>query len=572
MHGKQEQVLAAVAVDDLVAEEILRGTVVAGAAGTDRLVEWCIPGGPDTGTDADPQDVTRAAVFVPSDDLATHGATLVPRLAERGAAAVLAWPGPGGKHPDLASAMAAADAEGLPLLRLDSRANFRTTSQLVATKVLAQATHVLEYGTRVHRTLGDVFAKGAGLAGLTETMARLSGTEVLVLSNVGEPLARSHTPRNGGLPEGIVQQLAEDLLDHEATGGHAEVVSLHVEGRPRQLVVTRILVAGQDYGQLVLVEPTYPADEHDLAQHTVMADEGVSLTGSELLRQQSVREAEERARNDFVHALLHNRFTDSFELAARAEHYQFPVDGRFAVFIAASPEILPDDASSRRRAVEVARSFRRSGNADDPVSLSALIGPMIVVVKQVPDGSTWGKGPGEGPWLREFAGQLHRAAAQRLGTDVRVAYGRPCDGVAGVATSYREARTAEALGKQANIRPVAAYEDMRLYAALQDSATSPAGQALATEMLGPLQQADGQTGNLVKVVLAYIEEAGNLNAAARRLHLHRNTMLYKLDRASRALGMDIRTTEAQFMVWLAHHFVALGAIEVQLDEELNPPA
>ena len=39
---------------------------------------------------------------------------------------------------------------------------------------------------------------------------------------------------------------------------------------------------------------------------------------------------------------------------------------------------------------------------------------------------------------------------------------------------------------------------MRLYAALQASATSDAGKALAEEMLGPLQQADGQTGNLAQ--------------------------------------------------------------------------
>lgn len=571
-HDQQDQAPGAVTVADLVAEELLRDTLVAGGDGTDRLVEWCLPGGRDTATDADPQDVTRAAVFVPSADLASHGSTMLPRLAERGASAVFAWPGPTGVHPDLAPAVSVGEAVGLPLLRLGAGATFRATSQLVATKVLAQSTHVLEYGTRVHRVLGDVFAKGAGLVGLTETMARLSGAEVLVLGNVGESLARSHLPRNGGLPDEALRRLAEDLTERGPVGPGAEVLSLEVAGRLRHLVVTPVRVAGQDYGQLVLVEPSYPTDEHDLAQHTVMSEEGVSLTGSELLRQQSVRDAQERARNDFVHALLHNRFTDSFEVAARAEHYEFPVDGRFAVFIAASPEIRPDEATSRRRAAEVRRLFRGSGGQDGTVALSALIGSMIVVVKQVPDASTWGRGRGETTWLRDYATQLHRAAVQRLGTDVRVAYGRACDGVTGVATSYREARTAEALGKQANIRPVAAYEDMRLYAALEASATSTAGQALATEMLGPLQQADGQTGNLANVVLAYIEEAGNLNAAARKLHLHRNTMLYKLDRASRALGMDIRTTEAQFMVWLAHHFVALGGIEAQLDEELSPPA
>ena len=260
-------------------------------------------------------------------------------------------------------------------------------------------------------------------------MARLSGAEVLVLSNVGEPLARSHSPRNGGLPDGAVQQVAEDMAGHGGVDGRAEVVSLEVDGTLRQLVVTRILVAGHDYGQLVLLEPTGPTEEHDLAQHTVMSEQGVSLTGSEYLSG-SIREAEERARNDFVHALLHNRFTDGFELAARAEHYQFPVDGRFAVFIVSSPEILPDDPSSRRLATELARSFRNRESQDDLVSLSALIGPMIVVVRQIPAPSAWGSDPGEGTWLREFGEHLHRVAGPRLQADVRVAYGRACHGVA----------------------------------------------------------------------------------------------------------------------------------------------
>jgi hypothetical protein len=35
--------------------------------------------------------------------------------------------------------------------------------------------------------------------------------------------------------------------------------------------------------------------------------------------------------------------------------------------------------------------------------------------------------------------------------------------------------------------------------------------------------------------------------------------------------MDLRTTEAQFMVWLAHHITALSDVEQQLDRELAPP-
>jgi DNA-binding PucR family transcriptional regulator len=111
-----------------------------------------------------------------------------------------------------------------------------------------------------------------------------------------------------------------------------------------------------------------------------------------------------------------------------------------------------------------------------------------------------------------------------------------------------------------------------VFAAIEEVATTAAGRSFAEEVLEPLRKADGQTGNLESIVIAYIEESGNLNAAARRLQLHRNTMLYKLDRASRALQMDVRTAETQFMIWLAHRIETLGEVQRALDRELLPPS
>ncbi|MFC6676772.1 helix-turn-helix domain-containing protein [Nonomuraea ferruginea] len=102
-------------------------------------------------------------------------------------------------------------------------------------------------------------------------------------------------------------------------------------------------------------------------------------------------------------------------------------------------------------------------------------------------------------------------------------------------------------------------------------AASVEGRAFAREILDALRRVHSQTGDLEQVVLAYIRSAGNLNAAARTLKLHRNTMLYKLDRASRALRMDIRSADAQFMVWLAHHIDTLAAVTGALSDELSPP-
>ncbi len=573
---------AELTVERLLAEELLRGSLISGASGLDRVVTWCLPLSETTlEVDLAGDDLTGVAAHIPDNLLGgTDGGRLVERLSARGVSALLAWRGEGSDHADLTSAASVADSLALPLLRVRCEATYLRTSRLIATKVLAQSTHVLEYGHRVHRILGDVFARGGGLDALASKMSQLSGTTVLIINNTGEALATASPPSSPRATTEemarLVQPAVESVNDSDppADDEFPQITEVVADGEKAHVILAPVRVSGQPFGLLVLVEPSYPTSEHDLSQHAVMAKQGVSLTGSELLRQQSVREAEERARNDFVHALLHGRFSDQLELRARAEHYEFPLEGQFAVFIVAVEGLHPDEARSRRTLRHAARASRSISQEGGQFTLTALVGSMIVIVREMsarlPTGTD---SPDAAAELRSFGEQLFLAMGSRFADDrVRVSYGRIHKGAPGVKTGYREARTTEALGRRVSTAPVSFYSDLRVFAALEASALSSAGKTFAADVLAPLQQADGQTGNLEEVVLAYIQESGNLNATARRLHLHRNTMLYKLDRASRALHMDIRSTEAQFTVWLAHHITALGEVVSALDQELSPPS
>jgi DNA-binding PucR family transcriptional regulator len=572
----------------LLAEPLLKGTLVGGGSGLGRQVSWALPlSEVDGGTPAPPEpagpDLGGVVVHLPARQLTADAArVLMDRLVRRGAAALLAWPGRDGARPDLAVASRAADAVGVPLLLLPREADFHRVSHLVAMKVLAQTAHVLEYSQRVHRTLGEVFAHGSGLSAMARTMAQLSRTPVLILGVGGEVLASADMTRPAG--SGIDPALGPTLVNQlialhrrqrgdEPVSPHAETVTVDLDGGPLNAVVAPVLVAGEPFGVVALVERVWPAEEHDVAQHTVIAEQGATLAGSELLRQRSVREAEERARDDFVDALLHGRFTDSHELAARARHYRFDPEARFAVFVVTAPHLAPDRRADAQRASAAARAAAQTAPREQALTLTTLIGSMIVVVRQLPAArGRRGQALAVRDALRGFADQLHRAMRDRLGDEVRIAYGRGGTGAAGVARSYREARTAVALGQRVDSDVVSGYDDLRVFAAIQEVAASGPGATFADEVLGPLRKADGQTASLEQIVLAYIAESGNLNAAARRLQLHRNTMLYKLDRASRALQMDVRSSETQFMVWLAHHIDTLNEVRSTLASELAPPS
>jgi sugar diacid utilization regulator len=589
--GQDEPTNAGVSLDALLAEFRLPGRLLTGALPSPRPVLWTLPlsevDGRTRAAEAAGSDLLGVAVHAAATALGDEKDTceLLIELAARGAAALLLWPGRDGGPVDEEAFRRAGEAAGLPVMALGADADFQRVSQLIAAKVLTQSAHVLEYSVKVHRAMGEVFAHGSGLAAMATTMSHLSASPVFILDLSGETLAhadpRVESPRVPvDVGATIVNQLiAQSRREREQNqggpeGAHSRVAELDLECGRTFAVAAPVSVADEPYGIVVVLEPDWPLDEHDLAQHRIIVEQGATLVGSEMLRQRSVQEAQERARDDFVDALLHARFADQHELAARARHYRFDPAARFAVFVVTASGLEPDRRPDARRGANAARAAGRVAPADGVLTLTAQIGSMVVVVRQVPARRS-GAAPdplAERQALQTYGTQLHRAMHQRLGEQVRVAYGGAGTGAQGVARSYREARTAVALGVKVGAARVCGYDSLRVFAAIEQVATTAAGRNFAQEVLEPLRKADGQTGNLESIVIAYIEESGNLNAAARRLQLHRNTMLYKLDRASRALQMDVRTAETQFMVWLAHRIETLGDVQRALDRELLPPS
>jgi sugar diacid utilization regulator len=561
----------------LLDEPLLRARLIGGTQGLSRPISWCLPFSEIRGSDASAaagvvQDLHSVAVHVQATLLARPDAAreVIEEVARGGAAVLLVRRAPE-DGVDLASAARAADAVGLPLAQLPAEADYRSVGRLVAAKVLTDSAHVLEYGVRVHRMLGETFAAGSGLSALAYVMSVLARSSVLVFDADGEILAHAEhasAPLVGDKAHLGVSlrcwlagpDLADSGQDVLVRGDGAADEELHTVASP-------VKIAGEVYGAVAILEPKGGASPHDHAQHRVIVEQGAPLVASEMLRQRSMREAEERARDDFLDSLVHDRFTDVHELAARSRHYHFDVNARHVVFVAEVPALGAGRSQHLLRSV-----YALAEPPADGFVLGAYVGGLLVVVRQLSGAGYAGMDTAaEVEEIRRFGRQLQRTVAQRLGVEVRVAYGRAAEGASGVSASYREARIAIELSHRVAVPPVCGYDQLRVFAAIKDLASSPQGRAFAQEVLDPLRRTDRQIGSLQEVVLAYIAESGNLNGAARRLNLHRNTMLYKIERASRALRMDVRQSETQFMVWLAHHIDILNDSQGVLDRERMPP-
>lgn len=487
-------------------------------------------------------DLTRTAV-VGDDGVLTP--EHLPLLEERGVALVLV------REPD--DRRWAGVTTSVPVFGFHAGASIDGVLRLVAQLALAHESHVLRYATGIHERLATLLHRGVGVEAICLQLERMTGCAVAFLDTTStlQAVARDQHPWIDSTTAGSIARRvsAEGGSVPSALGGkhhpvHEQVVE--VEDRSAQVLCSPVTVADRSEGWLVLIAPAADHTGHDTARRVIALQEAVSIVGTEVLRTRSIERAEERARGNFVHALLHGRFSNTADLVARAAHRRFPTDRRYGVVIVQAQGLIADNDSPQHLA-NMARTAVRLRGADARAALSAVVGDVIAVVREVAPATRSGKDKGSRE-LAAYASALHRRLQSETQRRLLVTYGRPVDGAMRISESYREARIALSLAEQLGKTEPVGFLDMRTHVVLLDLALSREGRAFATELLTPLREA---TGDLEDAAKTYIEDGGNLTRASRDLNVHRNTMLYKLDRASKAIAQDLRDPETQFSLWLA---------------------
>jgi sugar diacid utilization regulator len=135
--------------------------------------------------------------------------------------------------------------------------------------------------------------------------------------------------------------------------------------------------------------------------------------------------------------------------------------------------------------------------------------------------------------------------------EVRVAAGVPSGGPAGFRRSHAAAADAYRVARMAQRAGVTGYAEVGALALL--SADQERTRWFVTEELGRLAGPGPALDDLRETALCYLDSGRNLMDTARRLHVHRNTVVYRLAKIERLLGrpLDERAFATQAALTLA---------------------
>ncbi|MCW2897853.1 MAG: putative transcriptional regulator, PucR family [Streptosporangiaceae bacterium] len=426
--------------------------------------------------------------------------------------------------------VAACLRHGLPLIEVPAEVSFGTVSELVTRRLMAEGTGAP--GTspgRRHRLLSAV-AGGAGLETVVSVARQDLGRGCWVLSPTGRIIAGGQD----GLPDGRAHALAAEFL--------------------RAARLPHVSRTGPGYTLL----PAGTRTGHRVAGW-FLACEGVLTEVAEHVRESAYELAElaalERARVEEGRRVQRRLvaeladLTDPAEAASRMRACGLaPADPYVAVSATVAGVDRPDQVGCAVLDELLCGALEAAG-AGGAESGAAIGVAGAEAVALVPD-------PG-GQGAPALVARM-RAGARRLepglrGQQLTIGVSGPAQGPAALRGAFDEARHTRRLGA---LRPGPVHlltgDDVDSYALLLAAVPAAVRRSFRERLLGPLRRYDTQHhSDLVHTLEIFLDCSGSWSRCAARLHVHVNTLRYRVHRIEELTGRDLGNLEDRVDLFLA---------------------
>ena len=153
---------------------------------------------------------------------------------------------------------------------------------------------------------------------------------------------------------------------------------------------------------------------------------------------------------------------------------------------------------------------------------------------------------------------MHALAAQLPGRQVSAGIGDPVTALADVHHSFRQARRAAHVAATVpNMGPIVSWGDLGVFRALTLLPADEIGRSALDPRL--VQLLDAGEPDLVVTLEQYLDLAGDAQATAAALHIHRSTLYHRLGRIETITGTSLRSGGDRLALHLGLKLVKLSA-------------
>jgi DNA-binding PucR family transcriptional regulator len=423
---------------------------------------------------------------------------------------------------------------------------------------ISRENHVLRELVTIYHHLTGLALQSSDLETVIELLARRMACSVAVVSPTLDILAAAGPE---GPPQAATDRIRESLTRTRLARVLRSVTQTRralrlpaVGGAPSS-VVAPILVGDDILAYLLTVEDARDDAGEDTS--LLVTEHAATICGVIMGRERVVAAAAGRVRDDLLEGLLLARASDTEEARRWAQHLGYDPTRAHQVVSVALDDHSPlgeggeEDAAATAHRRRVFDSLERFIAGRAPAALVGThAGQMVILAPEEtsPPGRRAALTPIQ--LAGEALGHARRTFPEAVLT---IGVGGRCRESTEVARAYAQARrTIEAARRLGRQGQVVAFEDLGIHRLLLQVPDLGELRSFADEVIGRLSAYERKhNSGYLRTFATYLRENGSLQRAARQLHVHPNTVTYRLNRVQEITGLDLGRYQDRLMAQVA---------------------
>lgn len=533
-----------ITIEDIRKLALPLGTrVVSGDGMLNQIVTWTTIIHPEdrlTSKSLQPGEILLVAPNTPSNNRASNDLEIIRWASGNNVAAIVFG------DPPSPTTIAEAKAYSIPVLTLPPNSRPRLVEKAIISLLIDRKMQIERRGTQIYRQLTQISSRNEGMPELINTMARLTNKAVIIQDKRLRIVYSSVQPQFVGYWDDVEQFLRKlDNLPVEYQDRHrvaevdnaVQMQSLSTPGLAR--LVSPVVTNEIGRGYLSIVGRDTELDDIDL----LVAEHGAAACALEMAKAKAISDTEKRLRGTFLDRLLIGDVSHQ-EAIRQGERFEHDMTQIHIAIVLKWQGEGNDTPSTRRletivntvidnqrtKALVWQRERERevlvfhATSQDDPIDTSMNL-------------------------ATNFSAEIQRQYPQQK---IAIGIGQSAREIGAWRSSYRDAVQALELATRLQTNTPLYIGDLGVYQLILSLSDREKLMDFTERTLGTLIEYDmRQHADLVKTLEAFFACHGNLSQTAERLIVHRNTLLYRMNRINEIAAIDLDRPETRLALHLA---------------------
>lgn len=444
-----------------------------------------------------------------------------------------------------ARARGAAEEHTIPLLNLPPGTSLRHVERDVVKVLVGPPPSAEQRGMEIHEQLLQLSTENRGMAALIGAIVDATGKTVVVQDKRLDTVVALGPLKDIEDWPAIEASLANEEPLPAVFRNRVEVAQVSPDPALLELPdfgLRRLVVPivanrmGRGFFSMLVAGNGFDALDMQFARH------GAAVCALEMAKEKAIREAQKKVQGGVLERLLTGTIPADQALRQLARLGHQPNEHPYAAIAACWAQ---DDGPSDRRLETI---FNEQVSVHGCEAVVQLLESGVVVF--CADDAVNSKALPR--TIRQLADSvLARVKSQYPAANLAMGIGRPVNTLSEWRSSYQEAMAAERIALQWHIYQPLYFGDLGVYRLLSLLLETAELRSFYRETLGELADERYANEEFITTLETFFEEHGNLSQTANKLHVHRNTLLYRMERIGQIGGFDLENPETRLAVHLA---------------------